>query len=76
MTPLESFVGEAGQEQLICSFIESRGQVTEFEMMNFLEKCGQALFTAELIKRAAKGQFKIGWSVESDDFVFGLDLKP
>lgn len=75
MTPLESFVGEAGQERLIVSFVDARGSATEQEIIDFVQKCGEVMFTAKMIQMAAEGKFGINWSEKDNDFVFGLALK-
>jgi hypothetical protein len=62
-------------ERLIVSFLKGKGKATEAEIQAFVTKCEQAVFTAELIKRAANGEFGIGWSDQENNFLFGLTLK-
>jgi hypothetical protein len=76
VTALESFVGDEGVEKLVLGFMGARKEVTERQVTDFLERCGQALFVASLIEMAAEGKFSADWSEEENDFVFGIDLRP
>lgn len=57
-------------EKIILSFVGMQKSATENEIVEFIDRCNDTLFAAELINMAADGKIQIGWSKERNDFIF------